>query len=139
MPSVFFYGLFMDPEVLRARGIRAEPPQIGCLRGFSLRIGTRAALAPDPGGCVYGTLMRVGDDDLQRLYSDPAVSAYLPAAVTVTLQDGRQVDALCYNTHVTGEETPNDEYAGKLQDAARRVGLPGAYVLSITDHRRGDR
>jgi hypothetical protein len=44
--SVFFYGLFMDEELLRAKGVQPRSPRQACIRGFALRIGQRATLVP---------------------------------------------------------------------------------------------
>jgi hypothetical protein len=44
---VFFYGPFMDEELLRAKGVQPANPRQACVRGFALRIGERATL-PSP-------------------------------------------------------------------------------------------
>jgi hypothetical protein len=44
--GVFFYGLFMDADLLRARGAVPTDVQHASIRGFSLRIGARATLVP---------------------------------------------------------------------------------------------
>jgi hypothetical protein len=54
---VFFYGLFMDAEILVAQGIAALSAERCLLSGFALRIGTRAALVSSAGRSVYGILM----------------------------------------------------------------------------------
>ena len=40
--TVFFYGLFMDEELLKAKGVQPTSLRQGCVRGFALRIGQRA-------------------------------------------------------------------------------------------------
>jgi hypothetical protein len=50
--SVFFYGLFMDPELLRGKGLQPENDRRACVRGMRLRIGKRAALEVEPGAVV---------------------------------------------------------------------------------------
>jgi hypothetical protein len=52
--EVFFYGLFMDEELLRGKGLEPEGGEIAAIDGFALRIGQRAALVPTPGAKVYG-------------------------------------------------------------------------------------
>ena len=49
--DVFFYGLFMDENVLRARGVRPVRPRRGIVANYRLRIGQRALLVPESGGC----------------------------------------------------------------------------------------
>jgi len=53
--EVFFYGLFMDEELLRGKGLEPEGGEIAAIDGFALRIGQRAALVPTPGAKVYGS------------------------------------------------------------------------------------
>jgi len=52
--EVFFYGLFMDEEILRGKGLEPEGGEIAAIDGFALRIGQRAALVSAPGAKVYG-------------------------------------------------------------------------------------
>jgi hypothetical protein len=42
--EVFFYGLSMDEELLRGKGLEPEGGEIAAIDGFALRIGQRAAL-----------------------------------------------------------------------------------------------
>ena len=51
--EVFFYGLFMDEELLRGKGLEPESGEIAAIDGFALRISQRAALVPTPGAKVY--------------------------------------------------------------------------------------
>ena len=43
--DVFFYGLFMDQELLHSKGIQPERVEVAWVDGLELRIGQRAALA----------------------------------------------------------------------------------------------
>ena len=130
--KVFFYGLFMDADLLRAKG--AHPVNIvpACVPGFALRIGQRATLLEIPDARAYGILMELTHGEIEQLYSEPSVRAYRPEAVLAELRDGSRVPALCFNLLVppTPEEV-NSEYAAKLRDLARRLGLPSDYVESI--------
>ena len=47
--EVFLYGLFMDEELLRGKGLEPEGGEIAAIDGFALLIGQRAALFPTPG------------------------------------------------------------------------------------------
>jgi hypothetical protein len=63
--EVFFYGLFMDEELLRGKGHSPQGAEVGSVQGMSLRIGQRAALVPDPRGQVYGVIMSLALDRRQ--------------------------------------------------------------------------
>ncbi len=130
--DVFFYGLFMDYELLRDRGFRPTEIRVAVVQDFALRIGARAALAPAPNGQVHGLLMKLPAADLERLYSEPSVQAYRPEPVRAMTADGAIVTARCYNLpQPPAPDERNPEYAAKLRDVARRVGLPSDYVSSI--------
>jgi hypothetical protein len=130
---VFFYGLFMDADLLRTKGVQPIHPRRACVPGFALRIGRRATLVPDPGSRVHGLLMQLSHDEVEQLYAEASVREYRPEAVIAELDDSSLVPALCFNLP---EPPPpgeaNEEYAGKLRDLARRLGLPAAYVDRIS-------
>jgi hypothetical protein len=130
--DVFFYGLFMDEEILRDKGLTPQNRELASVGGLALRIGQRAALVPDEKGKVYGVVMSLTLDELERLYSDPAVQAYRPQAVLARLASGGQVAALCYNLReppLPSERNP--DYAAKLRAVAEKVGLPAEYVKAL--------
>ena len=62
--EVFFYGLFMDEELLRGKGLEPEGGEISAFDGFALRIGQRAALVPTPGAKVYGLVFSLTRSEL---------------------------------------------------------------------------
>ena len=129
--SVFFYGLFMDPELLRGKGLQPENARRACVRGMRLRIGERAALELDPEGVVYGILVELTHGDIERLYAEPSVAPYRPEAVLAEPDEGEPVAALCYNLPSAPTDEPNLEYSRKLRELATRLDLPAGYVSSI--------
>jgi hypothetical protein len=131
--DVFFYGLFMDPDLLRAEGFAPEGAELAFVPGFALRIGKRAALAPDRTARVHGSVMSLTLAELERLYSVPSLQAYKPQAVLVHLARGGIIAALCYNLpEPPAPSDHNPEYASKLREAARKVGLPAQYIDSLS-------
>ena len=130
--DVFFYGLFMDKELLRGKGLNPRDAEVGSVPGLSLRIGQRAALVPDLAGRTYGVIMSLTRDELNRLYSEPGVQAYRPQASLVHPSSGGVVAALCYNLpEPPSPDEHNPEYATKLRRVARKAGLPEDYVALI--------
>lgn len=130
--EVFFYGLFMDADLLRAKGAHPLNLRTASVPGFALRIGQRATLSPSPGARVYGVLMQLPHEEIDRLYSDVSVSAYRPEAVDAELSDGTRVPALCFNLVIPpGSDEANSEYATRLRALASRLGLPPGYIQSI--------
>jgi hypothetical protein len=130
--DVFFYGLFMDQQVLDAKGVRPTDIRPASVPGLKLRIGARAALVPAPTGTVHGLLMKLSHADIERLYSEASVQAYRPEPVLAVLVGGATVAALCYNLpQPPSPDERNVEYASKLRSLAHRIGLPTDYVASI--------
>jgi len=130
--NVFFYGLFMDAELLHSKDAHPAHPRPACVPGFALRIGQRATLMPSAESSAYGIIMELSHAEVERLYSEASVSAYRPEAVLAQLADGTYLPALCFNLVVPpGPEEANSDYAMKLRELARRLKLPQHYVESI--------
>lgn len=130
--AAFFYGLFMDEDLLRSKGLDPQDSEIARVDEVMLRIGERAALIPSPGGQVHGLVVWLTPAELDRLYSDESVKAYRPQAVLAHLASGDVLAALCYNLPrppLASERNP--EYAAKLRALAKQIGLPTAYVASL--------
>lgn len=128
----FFYGLFMDSDLLRESGVAAENPRRGYADGYALRIGRRATLIPSPGGRAYGMVFALTHRELERLYSAPGLEQYRPEAILVRLLEGGELPALCYNLGEPpqpGEANP--EYAARLRAALSKLGFPSQYVASV--------
>jgi Gamma-glutamyl cyclotransferase, AIG2-like len=125
--DVFFYGLFMDADLLRAKGVSPENIEQAVVDDFALRIGRRAALVSAPGHCVYGLVMSLTRGDLDHLYADPSVSEYRPQALLARLAGGETVPVLCYNVpRPPSPDEHNPDYAAALRAVAEKVGLPMA-------------
>lgn len=130
--DVFFYGLFMDPTALRAKGLQPIEPRLAFVPGMALQIGERATLVRDPAKCVHGMLIGLRPAALEQLYAEPSVAAYRPEAVLAQLADGTSLPALCYTLpQAPGTPARNADYAEKLRVVAGRLGLPPDYVAAI--------
>jgi hypothetical protein len=130
--DVFFYGLFMDEELLRAKGINPQNRRLAAVAGFRLAIGKRATMIPEPHTTVYGVVFALTHTEIDSLYADASVSVYRPEAVSARLENGDVSAALCFNL----PEPPavmerNPEYVAKLKELAQRIGLPAEYVATI--------
>lgn len=130
--TIFFYGLFMDPQALEVKGLKPMNVRRARVERFALKIGDRATLVPDKDASVYGTIASLTYDEIDRLYSEPSVVDYRAEPVLAQLEDGSAELALCFNlpTMPDGKST-NPDYAAALQAVARRLGLPQAYIESI--------
>jgi hypothetical protein len=128
--DAFFYGLYMDREILRQAGVAPSNPRRAYVEEFALRIGQRATLIPSAGARAYGMLFALTHAELDRLYGAPGLEQYRPEAVLAQPLEGTPTPALCYNLR----EAPrpherNPEYVAQLQLALSRLDLPD--TLSI--------
>ncbi len=130
--DVFFYGLFMDADLVRAKGIESAAFRPASVTGFELRIGNRATLIPAKSGRVFVMLASLSQTELAQLYSEPSVQAYQPEAVLAKLSTGETLAALCFNlVEAPLADERNPDYAAKLRALAERFGFPAEYILTI--------
>ena len=128
----FFYGLFMDSDILRDNQVAAVNPRRAYVDGYALRIGRRATLVPASGARAYGMVFALTHDELGRLYSAPGLEQYRAEAILARSLDGEAFPALCYNLQKTPESGETDrEYAARLRAALNRLGFPPDYVTSV--------
>jgi Gamma-glutamyl cyclotransferase, AIG2-like len=121
--EVFFYGLFMDEDFLRAKGLQPIRARRGHVHGMAVMVGKRVALAVSSGSAAPGMVMQLTHAEIERLYSEPSVTMYKPEAVLVDLADGGKVAALCFNLPASPAPTEQDAgYLEELRDLRRRLG-----------------
>ena len=127
MKDIFFYGLFMDESILRAKGVEARAPQKAVVRDYQLKIGQRAMLVRQSSSQAYGMVYTLTEDEIDSLYSELGLEMYQPELVVVTFEDGSSSEVTMFNLPDdadTGE--PNLEYAAKLRLMLERLGFPAA-------------
>ncbi len=129
--QVFFYGLFMDEQLLAAKGIAPSDLRSGFVDGFELNIGERATLVPRANARAYGVVMDIAAGDAAALYADASVADYVPEPVSVQLVDKTTVAATCYNLPADKVTGTNKEYAASLLELAVRLGFPDTYLDRI--------
>ncbi len=131
--DAFFYGLFMDGEILRKAGVEPTSPRRAYVDGFTLRIGQRATLVPSAGDRAYGMLFALTHQELVRLYAAPGLEQYQSEAVLAQPLVGTPLPALCYNLRDAPQpHERNPEYAGQLQRVLRELDFPEEYVASVS-------
>lgn len=128
----FFYGLFMDRDLLRDSGAIALHPRPAYVDGYALRIGRRATLIRSPEDRAYGMVFSLTHNELDQLYSAPGLEEYRPETMFVHLLEGDRLSALCYNLRdVPQPGEANEEYAKRLRATLTKLGFPSEYVESV--------
>ncbi|HYC61952.1 MAG TPA: gamma-glutamylcyclotransferase family protein [Thermoanaerobaculia bacterium] len=129
---LYFYGLFMDADLLREKDAAPANIRRVSVPGWSLRIGRRATLVRQAGARSHGMLMELTHDEIDRLYAEPSLIAYRPEPVLAENEDGSVVAALAFNLPVPpAPHERNAAYAEKLRALAQRLSLPADYIASI--------
>ena len=129
--NVFFYGLFMDEDILASKGINPTGVRPGFADGYGLRIGERATLVQHPVSRAWGVLMDITASEAHALYAEESVADYLPEQITIQLLDGTSVEATCYNLPADKVTGTNSEYAKSLLKLATQLGFPENYLARI--------
>ncbi len=131
MTSVFFYGLFMDEELLRANGLEPRNVRLAHVSGYGLRIGERATLVRSAKEEVFGYAMDLSEAELGALYGERSVADYVPEAVVAVDGNGNAFNATSYILPAEKLVGSNRDYAGSLARVAQKLGLPPRYVSEI--------
>ena len=129
--KVFFYGLFMDRDLLAGKGVTGKNAAVGFVDGYRLRIGERATLQPRHGARAYGVMMDVSATELEDLYAQASVADYVPETVIVELVAGGRSPARCYNLPDDKVTGANTRYAEALLKLAMQLDLPESYLGQI--------
>lgn len=131
MKLVFFYGLFMDEDILKEQGVTPLDSKLVCLAEYGLRVGDRATLEYSESERVFGSLMRLDSKELERLYSEQSVADYVPIKVTTIDMQGKPIEAIAYILSMEKVSGKNRKYAKSLAEIAKKIGLPKEYVKEI--------
>ena len=131
MKSVFFYGLFMDAEILIGKGLNPQDARLVYLAGYGLRIGERATLECSKDERAFGLVMQLSGEELEKLYSDKSLADYVPRRVVTTDMEGKSIAAITYILSMEKVSGSNSGYATALAIAARKIDLPEDYIKEI--------
>ena len=131
MESVFFYGLFMDEDLLREKGCKPISCALAYVDGFELRIGERATLVKSQGHRAYGLIADLNKEDLDVLYAEPSVADYKPEAMLAYELTGNPRKGISYLLPIRKLSGKNPEYATSLVKIATKLRLPQTYINEI--------
>jgi hypothetical protein len=127
----FFYGSYMNPDVLREVNLVPVEWEVARLQGFDISIRPRANLVRSDQHCVYGVVATATHAELVRLYAhakDVLGEAYVPYPVCVETLDGKSRPALCYMAPEMADRPAELGYLELIFGPAREFGLPRWYI-----------
>jgi hypothetical protein len=131
---VFFYGSYINRDVLREVGLVPERWEVARLHGFDIRIQPRANLVASDRHCVYGVLATATHAELDRLYAharDVLGEVYLPEAVLVQTLAGLWRPALCYLCPEMAPRPAENAYVERILGPAREFDFPEWYLARL--------
>ncbi len=128
--SVFFYGSFINLEVLKQADLEPESARVARLLGWDIRIAPLATLEPKDSAAVYGIVVECTHEELERLYAQDWVGTYLPEAVLVDI-DGAFLPALTYIQWDDERGAAAPDYVERIAGPAEKLGFPDWYVNHI--------
>ena len=134
----FFYGSFINLDVLKKVDYVPDRYEVAKLSGFDIRIGPLANLVRSEQHCVYGIVATATHEELRRLYDyarDGLGGTYLPEPVLVETRDGKLRPALCYVAPTMEPRTPTNDYIDRIVGPARQYGFPDWYVARLEGFR----
>ena len=135
---VFFYGSYMNPDVLREVNLEPGNFEPARLPGFDIAIAPRANLVRSERHAVYGVCARATHEELDRLYRharNVLGEIYLPEPVLVELHDGSLRPALCYLCPEMAPGPAEAAYVDRILAPAERFGFPRWYLERIRSFR----
>ena len=135
---VFFYGSYINFDVLREVDLVPEQWEVARLDGFDIRIQPRANLVRSDQHCVYGIVATATHAQLSRLYAharDVLGEVYLPEAVLVQTRTGTWRPALCYICPDMAPRPAETAYVERITSPARGYGFPEWYLERLGSFR----
>lgn len=129
--TIFFYGLFMNEQILKREGVNPRRSRMAELPGFDIVVRDRAAILPWAGASVWGMATELLPEEIRMLYADNAFRRYEARTVSVHPLIGKSFPALCYTPAVSEPGTPDLDYLEALIRLATSLCLPRKYVRRL--------
>lgn len=136
----FFYGSWINLDILKEKDFYPDSYEIARLHGFDIAIAPLANVFPKMESVVYGILITTDREKHSRmlyaLSSNGAMgTVYLPQAVLVETLDGKLKPALCYTSERQVPKRAKSEYIEPLLASARKWGFPKEYIQHLESFR----
>jgi len=129
--QAFFYGLYMDSELLRSLGFVPGSVIRARLDSYALDLFGLAKIIPNNNSVVWGNVISVSEQDLTAMYSFETTKSYKAESVQVFDIDGNAMSVNCYNTAASPNLPFNSEYQLKLVKLLKKLEFPVDYIASV--------
>jgi hypothetical protein len=130
----FFYGSYINLNVLSEVDLVPEHHEIARLHGFDIQIRPLANLTRSDQHCAYGILTTTTHNELKRLYTHAEHilgGVYLPEAVLTMTMDHKMRPALCYIAPSMDPKPADNNYIDRIIEPAKAYGFPAWYIEKL--------
>lgn len=124
----FFYGLYMDPDILSSLDIYPTESRMACIQGYGIDVRGLVKAIPEKGKTVWGMVFKLSPENLHKMYSGEKTSAYRPEQMRAITIRGENIPVTCYNVPPDHSAGLNTDYLEKLILSAKKLGLPPNYI-----------
>jgi len=122
--NVFFYGLYMDEEILKSKGVKPRNKRRAIADGYALRLGNMATLLKKENATAYGMVYSLTHEEMDILYKNSGLTQYVNEALMVELENKSNIVTLCsVLLDAPKVDESNDEYYQKLVTCMKKYGL----------------
>ena len=122
--DVFFYGLYMDEEILLKKGVKIRNQRKAYVKDFVLRVGKMATLLRAEKKEAYGLVYELTHKEIDILYKDSGLIEYVGEAILLQV-DNKSIAALVCNLLVPPfKDDKNEQYVEKLLLCMNKYKLP---------------
>lgn len=120
---VFFYGLFMDMEALRAKGLNPRNDQVVYIYDHSVHVRAKAILTSEVGKVAWGVLAQITNEEFDILYGHQ--SDYGKVPVCAMTHTGQPIAAVTMVHREPNFGAPIDPvYSGEWKAIVKRLHIP---------------
>lgn len=136
--DVFFYGSYMNFDVLMNSGISQREYHVGQLMGYELTIGSSANIIKNGLERVFGIVTPLTHDEVEILYGREAQAKlgaeYMPEPVLVMTANSNIVPSLCYISYKPIVGKADTTYIDTILSAAQKYNFPQSYIHHIESY-----
>lgn len=123
--KVFFYGLYMDEDILKSKGVEPRNKQLAKAKAYKLRIGKMATLLRDENSEAYGIVYSLTYEEIDKLYKNAGLVDYVAEAILVETFDKKEIATLtCILLNPPAKNEKNDTYFESLVECMKKYKLP---------------
>jgi AIG2-like family len=129
--KIFFYGSFMDLEILRTLGVVPQTFENAELKNWRITFSPMATLVRSERDSVYGAIAELSRTEVRKLYSRDDLKHYKPVDISVSTKRSKSVPAQVYISEPQMGQKPSVEYLQRVIRAAESLGFPSVYLEKL--------